>query len=345
VNAETLAELARAVDGKGVEPIKRDALQDAELSFRARGVLGYLMSLPKGWKTNAERIAKEGKEGRDAIRTALAELEKAGYLIRHRHHVGGGVWEWTWVYGDSPLLVRIKFAERFPETRTKGAKGPTRARRRATRTPPPENPIVAGQSDVEEQVPTDGFSGGGKPGDGKPGDGFPGDRFSGDIERHSRENPPNPPQSGGSGSPPAGEDAAAPATCSAHGRRNCRACGLSPRAQARAAREVAAAAEAAELERMRACWRCDGDGWVWIRGVPISPPQECDHSTEPELVLARVRAAEEAAEQARSAPKAPGPRPPDPKARAAALEAARPRRNRATSGPPPELPDVVAGQV
>jgi hypothetical protein len=339
MNAETLAELARAVDGKGVEPIKRDALQDAELSFRARGVLGYLMSLPKGWKTNAERIAKEGKEGRDAIRTALAELEKAGYLIRHRHHVGGGVWEWTWVYGDSPLLVRIKFAERFPETRTKGAKGPTRARRSATRTPPPENPIVAGQSDVEEQVPTDGFSGGGKPGDGKPGDGFPGDRFSGDIERHSRENPPNPPQSGGSGSPPAEEDAAAPATCSAHGRRNCRPCGLSPRAQARAQREAERLAEEVAAETRRACWRCNADGEVWIRGVPISPPQVCDHTTEPELVAARVRAEEEERERARVPRSAPGPRPPDPAVRAAALKAARPPRRAA------QVPDVVAGQV
>lgn len=60
--------------------------QDARLSFRARGVLTYLLSKPPGWKVDAARIAKDGAEGRDAVEKALRELRQAGYyrVIRYR---------------------------------------------------------------------------------------------------------------------------------------------------------------------------------------------------------------------------------------------------------------------
>ena len=57
-------------------------LEDEELSWRAKGLWSWLSGRPDGWTTNVELMTRQGKEGRDAVRKALSELEESGYLIR-----------------------------------------------------------------------------------------------------------------------------------------------------------------------------------------------------------------------------------------------------------------------
>ncbi|MBM4525200.1 replication protein [Rhodococcus hoagii] len=60
-------------------------INDARLSFRARGVLMWLLSKPADWRTRSIAIAAQSpREGRDSIRTAMRELEEFGYLTRER---------------------------------------------------------------------------------------------------------------------------------------------------------------------------------------------------------------------------------------------------------------------
>ena len=82
--------------------IGNDVLRDKRLSFRARGVLTYLLSMPDNWQTSSERIAKESTEGRDAIRAALRELESAGYLVRRRYQDDAGRWKTELLIWDHP---------------------------------------------------------------------------------------------------------------------------------------------------------------------------------------------------------------------------------------------------
>ena len=56
--------------------------RDNRISFRAKGILLQLMSHQSGWATSMEHLANEGPEGVTAIRSAVLELEDAGYLFR-----------------------------------------------------------------------------------------------------------------------------------------------------------------------------------------------------------------------------------------------------------------------
>lgn len=65
--------------------LNKKLLNDTELSWKAKGVLAYLLSLPDDWKIYEEEIAKHSKDSRDSLRTAIKELIKRGYIARERN--------------------------------------------------------------------------------------------------------------------------------------------------------------------------------------------------------------------------------------------------------------------
>ena len=85
--------------------IPNEAVQNHALSFKARGVLAYLLSQPDHWTISSTSLAKmAAQDGREAIRTALLELEKAGYLSRRRiQDPTTGRWGWHQVLHDHPV--------------------------------------------------------------------------------------------------------------------------------------------------------------------------------------------------------------------------------------------------
>lgn len=62
--------------------ISNSLARDARMSYRARGLLIAMLSRPDGWQMDSRTLAAEAPEGRDAVRTALREIEDAGYMVR-----------------------------------------------------------------------------------------------------------------------------------------------------------------------------------------------------------------------------------------------------------------------
>ncbi len=60
--------------------IRRDAAADSRLSWKARGLLAYLLSLPDGWDIAVRDLVHRGPDGRDAVYTVLHGLKACGYL-------------------------------------------------------------------------------------------------------------------------------------------------------------------------------------------------------------------------------------------------------------------------
>ena len=59
-------------------------LRDKSLSLKAKGLLSQMLSLPEKWDYTLQGLAYINREQLDAIRQAVHELERAGYIVRVR---------------------------------------------------------------------------------------------------------------------------------------------------------------------------------------------------------------------------------------------------------------------
>ena len=55
-------------------------LRDKNLSYKAKGLLSFMLSLPEDWDYSLAGLCSISKEGRDGIRFILKELQEYHYL-------------------------------------------------------------------------------------------------------------------------------------------------------------------------------------------------------------------------------------------------------------------------
>lgn len=94
--------------GKRAPPFTRilnQALQDERLSFKARGLLSYMLSKPDNFRFYLDELTKYTTEGKDSIRAGLKELEKFGYVNRYQvKNDRGKIQSWELDIYESPSL-------------------------------------------------------------------------------------------------------------------------------------------------------------------------------------------------------------------------------------------------
>ena len=80
-------------------------LRNQEISLRAKGLLSQMLSLPSGWDYTLAGLAAINLEGIDAIREAVKELERAGYVTRERQRNTSGQFTGSvYVIRELPIL-------------------------------------------------------------------------------------------------------------------------------------------------------------------------------------------------------------------------------------------------
>lgn len=78
-------------------------LRDNRLSLKTRAILAIMFSLPEDWDYTAAGLSAICGAGRDAVRSALRELEKFGYLTRvQRHDESGHFGRNEYIVTDEP---------------------------------------------------------------------------------------------------------------------------------------------------------------------------------------------------------------------------------------------------
>ena len=69
---------------KGYTVMSNHHIRNHTLSLKAKGLLSQMLSLPEDWDYTLQGLAQINKESIDAIREAVRELERAGYIKRSR---------------------------------------------------------------------------------------------------------------------------------------------------------------------------------------------------------------------------------------------------------------------
>ncbi|NCE66193.1 helix-turn-helix domain-containing protein [Pseudoflavonifractor sp. 524-17] len=100
-------------------------LRDKTLSLKAKGLLSLMLSLPENWDYTLAGLARISLEGKDAIRAAVVELEKAGYIHRSQ------TTDKTGKFSSNEYIIR-----EYPANQTPPTEGPSAAQ------PSPENPTT-----------------------------------------------------------------------------------------------------------------------------------------------------------------------------------------------------------
>jgi hypothetical protein len=84
--------------------IPRAMINDARLSWAARGLLAYIFSKPDDWEVRSYDLMRQGGIGRDALRSILQELVLYGYLHREKRRHGDGRFIWESVVYEIPFV-------------------------------------------------------------------------------------------------------------------------------------------------------------------------------------------------------------------------------------------------
>ncbi|WP_300693100.1 DUF6017 domain-containing protein [uncultured Oscillibacter sp.] len=110
-------------------------LRDKTISFKAKGLLSMMLSLPENWDYTLAGLARISLEGKDAVRAAVVELEKAGYIHRSQTTDKAGK------FGSNEYIIR-----EYPASHEPPPEGPSPAQ------PLPENPTTENLPTVSTQT-------------------------------------------------------------------------------------------------------------------------------------------------------------------------------------------------
>jgi hypothetical protein len=100
-------------------------IQNKELSWKARGLLAYILSLPDNWEIHVSFLSDQSPNGKESVKSAIKELKALGYLHLEtiKDSKSGKIVTTRWTAFDDPAdnknLPQLLMVEnQRPETRS-----------------------------------------------------------------------------------------------------------------------------------------------------------------------------------------------------------------------------------
>ena len=110
--------IIRTVKKSQYVTINNSVFTDKRLSWKAKGIMGYLLSRPDDWKVIVGDLIKQSKDGKDAVYTGLKELKKYGYVEQRtirREDGKKSILRWEYIVYEEPIQKREEPLTENPE--------------------------------------------------------------------------------------------------------------------------------------------------------------------------------------------------------------------------------------
>lgn len=81
-------------------------LRDKNLSYKAKGLLSFMLSLPDDWDYSINGLVSLSKERVKAVRSAIKELEDNKYLVREKNKLENGRFDYDYIIYEEPYTQK-----------------------------------------------------------------------------------------------------------------------------------------------------------------------------------------------------------------------------------------------
>ena len=83
-------------------------LRDEKLSWKAKGLFAYILSLPEDWKIYLNELQTHATDGETSLRSAIKELTDNGYIMQERLKDDKGRWaSYAYQIIENPLVENL----------------------------------------------------------------------------------------------------------------------------------------------------------------------------------------------------------------------------------------------
>lgn len=103
---DTIIRVNKDYDADPFARIDKIPINDPSLSYKALGILTYVLSKPDGWEVNIKDLANHATDGIKAIRSGISELELNQYVRRYKliDSVNKRVLKWLYQFYERPYI-------------------------------------------------------------------------------------------------------------------------------------------------------------------------------------------------------------------------------------------------
>ena len=105
-------EIIRVIKNKNYSIIANGIFRDVNISLKAKGLLGILLSLPTSWNLSIMGLSKITKEGKHSITNTINELIENGYIERNTLRSKGKFNGYQYIVYEKPNPIKPITAKR-----------------------------------------------------------------------------------------------------------------------------------------------------------------------------------------------------------------------------------------